>query len=230
MSLEFRERFEYECDAVLFDLDGVLIDSTSCIVRHWQDWADQHDLDIDAIMAVAHGTRTIETIHLAAPHLDAAKEAEQFTAHEVVDTVGVVAIEGAGQLLAALPEGTWAIVTSGSRDLAKARLKTAGLPTPTIFVTADDVKQGKPNPEPYLVGAQRLGVAVDRCVVIEDAPAGVVAGKAAGMRVIGVASTHARDELLAQGAEFVIDRLTQLNIREAANGQRLVIQVDLETI
>ena len=221
---------QLECDVILFDLDGVLIDSTSCIVRHWQDWADRHGLDIDEIMQIAYGIRTVETIRLAAPHLDAAKEAEQFTTREVGDTAGVVAIEGADQILAALPEGTWAIVTSGSLALATARLRAAELPIPKVFVTADDVQQGKPDPEPYLVGAKRLGVAVERCVVIEDAPAGIVAGKRAGMQVIGIASTHARNELLEHGADFVIGKLINLNIREASNGQHLVIQMDQESM
>jgi len=216
---------QLECDAVLFDLDGILIDSTSCIVRHWKDWARQHGLDLNKVMHTAHGIRTIETIRLAAPHLDAMEEAERFTAHEVVDTDGVVAIEGAFQLLAALPEGTWAIVTSGSLELVKARLTKAELPIPKILVTADDVNQGKPAPEPYLVGAQRLSAAADRCVVIEDAPAGIEAGKKAGMRVIGITSTHTREELLERGADIVIDKLVNLNIRKAGNGHRLVIDI-----
>ena len=216
---------QLKCDAVLFDLDGVLIDSTSCIVRHWQVWADQHALDINRIMQVAHGIRTIETIRLVAPHLDAETEAEQFNAGEVVDTDGVVAIDGADRVLAALPEGAWTIVTSGSSELATARLRHAGLPVPGLLVTADDVKQGKPAPEPYLVGAQRLGIAPDRCVVIEDAPAGVEAGKKAGMRVVGIAATHSREELLGKSADVVIGQLTQLSIREAADGQRLVVDL-----
>ncbi len=177
-------------------------------------------------MQIAYGIRAIETIRLVAPHLDAVKEAEQFIAHEVIDTAGVIAIEGAYQILAALPEGTWAIVTSGSLESVEARLMKAELPIPKILVTADDVNQGKPDPEPYLVGAKRLGVAAERCVVIEDSPAGIEAGKKAGMRVIGIASTHTRKELLEKGADMVIDKLINLNIRETASGHRLVIQME----
>jgi sugar-phosphatase len=215
-----------ECDALLFDLDGVLIDSTSCIVRHWRAWADQHGLDLDKIMQNAHGMRTIETMQAVAPHLDAEKEAARFNAQEVVDTEGVVAIEGANQVLSTLPDGAWGIVTSGSRELVRARLKTTGLPIPKILVTGDDVKRGKPDPEPYLVGAERFGVAAERCAVIEDAPAGVEAGKKAGMRVIGVASTHTREELLEKGAEMVVDKLMQLDIRKSVDGNELVIQTE----
>ena len=171
-----------ECDAVLFDLDGVLIDSTTCIVRHWKQWAERHDLDLNAVMQVAHGIRTIETIRLVAPHLDAEKEEEQFTVLEVADTEGVVAIEGARRLVENLPKDVWAIVTSGSSELAKARLRRAGLPIPHMLVTADEVTHGKPAPEPYLLGAKRLGFAVERCIVIEDAPAGIEAGEKPGCR------------------------------------------------
>jgi mannitol-1-/sugar-/sorbitol-6-phosphatase len=213
------------CDAVLFDLDGVLIDSTSCIVRHWKAWADRHGLELDKVMQAAHGIRTIETMRITAPHLDADKEAERFTAHEVVDTAGVVAIEGAAQVLASLPAGSWAIVTSGSLNLVKARLAKAEITIPPILITADDVSQGKPAPEPYQAAAKRLGVPSARCVVIEDAPAGVESGKKAGMRVIGIAATYPRETLLAKGADFVIEKISHLTIRETNQGPRLVLEM-----
>lgn len=217
------------CDAVLFDLDGVLIDSTSCIVRHWQCWAEKHGLDLNRIMQTAHGMRTIETIRQVAPHLDAQVEAEQFTAHEVADTQGVVTLEGAVQTLEGLPTDTWAIVTSASSDLAKVRLLRAGLPIPDVLVSADQVKRGKPDPEPYLAGAKRLSVPVERCVVIEDAPAGVAAGRNAGMRVIGVKTTHSSEALLEAGAEIVVDRLSHLDFRQATSACRLAICVQGKT-
>lgn len=214
-----------ECDAVLFDLDGVLIDSTACITRHWQQWADQHGLDLDTIMQAAHGVRTIETIRRVAPTLDAEREEERFTAHEVGDTDGVYAIEGAHRLVAALPDDAWTIVTSGGSMLARARLKAVALPIPGALVTGDDVARGKPAPDPYLIGAARLGVPVERCIAIEDAPAGIASGKAAGMRVVGVASTHRREELVDAGADVVAVRLTDLAIRAVTNGSRLLVQV-----
>jgi sugar-phosphatase len=213
---------QLECEAILFDLDGVLIDSTSCITRHWQKWVHEHGLEMAAVMRVAHGIRTVETIRLVAPHLNAEKEAERFTAVEVMDTEGVEAIEGALPLLKGLPRGGWAIVTSGSSALAKARLRRAGLPFPQTLVSGDDVRLGKPAPEPYLVAAERLGKAADRCVVIEDAPAGIEAARAAGMRVIGIAATHSQEEL---GCAVVVDRLSALRIL-VGEGDRMVIQIE----
>jgi sugar-phosphatase len=213
------------CDAVLFDLDGVLIDSTSCITRHWAAWAGRHGLDVSAVMQVAHGFRTIETMRLVAPHLDVEKEAEVFTAGEIADTNGVVAIEGALQLLSALPGDAWAVVTSGSAELAAARMRRAELPIPATLVTADDVRRGKPAPDPYLLGATRLGVAAERCVAVEDAPAGIEAARAAGMRAIGIATTHQRAELLRSAV--IVDRLSALGII-ANDGRRngLIIRIE----
>jgi sugar-phosphatase len=215
---------QLECDAILFDLDGVLIDSTSCITRHWEEWTRQHSLDMSAVMQVAHGLRTVETMRLVAPHLDAEKEAERFAAGEVVDTDGVVAIEGALAVLQGLPTDVWTIVTSGSKELALARLKRAGLPIPQTLVSGDEVRHGKPAPEPYLVGAKRLGKAAERCLVIEDAPAGIEAARAAGMQVIGITTTHTQEEL---ECAVVVDRLSALRISAGAGeANRLVIQIE----
>ena len=212
------------CDALLFDLDGVLIDSTSCITRHWKAWADCHGLDLSTVMQAAHGIRTVETMRLVAPHLDVEAEAEHFTAGEIADTGGVVVIESAAELLAGLPEGAWAVVTSGSAELATARLVRAGLPIPSVLVTAGDVQRGKPAPDPYLLGAERLGLPVDRCVAVEDSPAGIQSARAARMRVIGIAATHARAEL--GQATVVVDRLSALRITEGdGKGHRLTIQL-----
>ncbi len=215
---------QLECDALLFDLDGVLIDSTICVTRHWEAWARRHGLDLDDVMREAHGVRTIETMRRVAPHLDVEKEEERFAAREVVDTEGVVALDSAARLLNGLPQDVWAIVTSGSHELATARLRRAGLPIPRTLVGADDVRRGKPAPEPYLVGAERLGVAAEGCVVVEDAPAGIQAARAAGMRVIGITTTHPREELA--GCEVVIDRLSALRIA-TGDGQahRVMIRI-----
>ncbi len=215
---------QLDCDAVLFDLDGVLIDSTSCITRHWQEWARQHGLEMATVMDVAHGLRTVETMRLVAPQLNVEREAELFTAAEVMDTEGVVAIEGALPLLKGLPEDAWAIVTSGSNELAVARLNQAGLPVPKILVSGDDVAQGKPAPEPYLVGSNRLGMTVERCVVIEDSPAGIKAARAAEMQVIGITTTHSREEL---DCRIVVDRLSALQSRVGGREKtHLLIQIE----
>jgi sugar-phosphatase len=215
---------QLECDAMLFDLDGVLIDSSACITRHWRRWAQKHGLDLATIMGMAHGMRTEETMRLVAPHLDVEHEAERFTAAEVADTEGVLQIEGAPKLLKMLPPAAWAVVTSASRELAKARMRSAGLPLPRLFVTADDVSEGKPAPEPYLVAAERMGIERERCVVLEDSPAGIEAAQAAGMQVIAITTTHAQDEL--PEVRLVIDHLSALDVaEEGRGGHRLVIQV-----
>jgi sugar-phosphatase len=219
------QKESFKCDAILFDLDGVLIDSTVCITRHWQQWAAHHNLDLDRVMEFAHGIRTIETIRLVAPHLPAEEETKRFTAIEVVDTEGVVAIDGAFRLLGLIPPGSYAIVTSGSRELAQARLRHAGLPIPDVLVTADDVVQGKPSPEPYLLAVKRLGMAAKRCVVIEDAPAGVEAAYTAGIPVIAITTTHSREKLLKANA--IIETLHALSVTsESGKSTRLLIQIE----
>jgi sugar-phosphatase len=219
------KKISLTCHAILFDLDGVLLDSTSCIERHWQEWADKHGLDLKKVLQNAHGVRTIETIRLVAPHLDAEKEAAEFTANEILDTEGVVAIPGAKELMEHLPTGKWAIVTSGGFELVQARLKKADLPMPKYIISADDVTQGKPSPQPYLMGANKLGIPVDQCVVVEDAPIGVRSGKAAGMRVIGIASTHPDKELLDVGVDFLVENLLKIQISENAQSQSIIIKL-----
>jgi sugar-phosphatase len=201
---------QLECDAILFDLDGVLIDSSACMIRHWGQWAKHHGLDLSVIMQVAHGIRTVETIQLVAPHLHAEEEARRFTAIEVNDMEDVIAMEGASQLLHSLPSGNWAIVTSGGRELATARLRHTGLPIPDVLVTADDIAHGKPAPEPYLLAAKRLGIWNDRCLVVEDAPAGIEAALSAGMRVIAVRTTHPRQDL--RSANAIVEHLSTFRV------------------
>jgi sugar-phosphatase len=214
---------QIHCDALLFDLDGVLIDSTETILRIWKEWADRHGVDIREIERVAHGLRSVETIRRVAPHLDAEKEAELFFQRELVDSEGIKAFDGAISLLSNLPKDAWAVVTSGRSELVMIRMAKTGLPVPSQLVTANDVKEGKPSPEPYLAGAKKVGIAPDRCLVIEDAPAGIQAGKAAGMRVAAIASTHSRDVLLKTGADLVLDRLSDLMIQTGTNGSRLTV-------
>ncbi len=211
-----------DCAAILFDLDGVLIDSTACITRHWQQWAECHNLDLAEIMAVAHGRRTVETMRLVAPHLAVEEEAQRFAKMEAADTEGVVTIAGALTLLDSLPADTWAIVTSGTREVAAARLSSQGLPVPKIMVTAEDVINGKPDPEPYLAAATRLSISAGHCVVVEDSPAGIAAATAAGMRSIAVAFTHAYHEL--EAATAVAGQLEDIQVTSSPDG-RLAIHI-----
>lgn len=216
-----------ECDAILFDLDGVLIDSSACILRHWQHWAQQHNLDIADIMQVAHGRRTVETIRLVAPHLCAEEEAENYAAVEAVDTQGVITIEGASSLLNSLSMDSWAIATSGTRDVALARLKHASLPIPNVLVTADDVTRGKPDPEPYLTAAKELDIPVDKCVVFEDSPAGIEAGHSAGMQTVAIATTHAYHDL--SKANLIARHLRHIQI-ENGTRCRLAISIEIDSL
>jgi len=208
------------CAAILFDLDGVLIDSTTCIIRHWREWAERHGLALAEIMAVAHGRRTVETMRLVAPHLAVEEEAQRFHEIEAADAEGVVTIAGASSLLESLPADAWAIVTSGTREVAAGRMSSRGLPVPKIMVTAEDVTNGKPDPEPYLTAADRLGIPAEQCVVVEDSPAGIAAASAAGMRSIAVAFTHAHHEL--EAATAIAGRLEDIQVTRSPDG-RLVM-------
>ena len=198
------------CSAILFDLDGVLADSTRAVDREWREWAARKGVDGDAVMAIAHGVRTVEVIKRVAPHLDADAEASEIENHEANDQQGVVVMPGAAELVRSLPEGRWGVVTSGSRLLATNRLRHCGLPVPEILVTSDDVTHGKPHPEPYLKGAEGLGVSPAECLVIEDAPAGIESARAAGITVVGITSTYGPAAL--QQANAVIKKLGQIQI------------------
>ena len=178
----------------LFDLDGTLVDSRVVVARHWALFAERHGIELGPILAVCHGRRTADTIADVAPSLDATSEAAILDAGEEVDVDGLVLVPGALELLAGL-DGAWAIVTSGHRTLATRRLEAVGLPVPRVLVTGDEVAHGKPHPEGFARAAERLGVAPADCVVVEDAPAGVSAGRAAGALVVAVTTTHTAEAL-----------------------------------
>ncbi|MFH8441071.1 HAD-IA family hydrolase [Streptomyces sp. NPDC018026] len=167
--------------ALLFDMDGTLVDSTAAVQRTWRRFAARHGLDPAAVLAGAHGQRTAETVAAhAPPGTDTAAETAWLVAQDIADTSGTVALPGAAELLAALPRGRWALVTSAGRELAERRMAAAGLPLPDVVVAAEDVRRGKPDPEGYLAAAGRLGVDPRATVVFEDAELGLRAGRAAG--------------------------------------------------
>ena len=209
--------FELRCDAILFDLDGVLVDSSAAITRQWQWWAARHGIDMAAIQQIWHGRRAIDIMRTVAPQVDLIEEARLLQEGETNDTAGVVAHAGARTLLQTLPSDRWAIATSGPRPVATARLRSAALPIPAVFVTGDDVRNGKPNPDPYLLAAKGLGIDPARCVVLEDAVAGVAAGRAAGAQVIAVTTNHTADELAE--ATVVIAGVGQLRFTVEPNPQ-----------
>jgi sugar-phosphatase len=191
--------------ALLCDLDGVLVDSTAAIARVYVAWAARHGLDGELVVRAAQGRPSREVVRLCAPQLDAPAESAAIDAAHAAERTGVVAIAGASALLSSpLATRRLAVVTSCSDELAAARWETTGLPVPRVLVTADMVQRGKPDPEGYLRAASLLGFAAERCVVLEDAPAGVAAGLAAGMRVIGVLTSHPASALAGAHA-FVGD-------------------------
>ena len=211
------------CQAILFDLDGTLIDSASRVQRLWLGWAKKHGIDPRSLLEVMHGRRADETIRIIAPHLSVQVEFRALEAEEISDMAGVRSYPRARDLLRQLNPEQWAIVTSGTRRVATARMRHVGLPEPKVFITARDVRAGKPAPDGYLLAADRLGVKPADCVVIEDAPAGIQAGKSAGMKVIAV-STTLSDEALSQ-ADVVVPHLSDIQFQ--VSGQRISIQFHL---
>jgi sugar-phosphatase len=177
--------------AFLFDMDGTLLNSVAATERIWTRWAMRHGLDVAKFLPTIHGVRAVDTVaRQNLPGVDAQAEAAQLTVEEIEDVEGVVEVPGALAFLKSLPPTQWAIVTSAPMALALRRMEAAGIVRPAVMVTAEDVSAGKPNPDCYLLAAQRLQVAPQECLVFEDAEAGIKAGEAAGMDVMVVTATH----------------------------------------
>jgi mannitol-1-/sugar-/sorbitol-6-phosphatase len=198
------------CAGLLFDMDGVLVDSTPAVARVWTRWAARHGFDPVEVVHRAHGRPSITTVREYLPNGDHLTENMEIERDEVSDLDGVVPLPGTRELLSALPRGHWTIVTSCSRRLAEVRLKSSGLPRPEVFVTSSDISNGKPAPDPYLKGAEVLGLAPRDCVVVEDVPAGIRSGKAAGARVIALRTTMTEKELWDVGADWVVRDCTAI--------------------
>jgi len=211
------------CRALLFDMDGVLVDSTAAVARVWTVWARKHELDPETVVKIAHGRPSITTIRELLPHGDHEAEDREVERLEIEDVEGIVALPGAAELLRTLPPTRYAIVTSATRPLAEVRLRAAGLPIPERLVTARDVQRGKPNPDPYLGGAQLLGVPPAECVVIEDAPSGVRAGKAAGARVVALRTTASDSELEEAGADWIVKDCSELFVEFPGPGEEFLL-------
>jgi sugar-phosphatase len=207
------------CRGVLFDLDGVLVDSTPAVARVWAWWAREHGFDPGEVIRKAHGRPSIATIRELLPDADHAAEDREVERREIADVDGVIPLPGALELLRALPLQRWAIVTSCTRALAHVRIATAGLPLPKHVVTSTDVQHGKPDPEPYRKGAQLLGMPAADCIVIEDAPAGIQAGKAAGARVLALRTTTSDAELQHAGADWIADDCAELFLDSSDAGE-----------
>lgn len=196
----------------MFDLDGVLVDSTPAVARVWSWWAREHGFNPEETVRKAHGRPSIATIRELLPDADHEAENREVERREIEDLEGVVPLPGALEILNALPQTSWAIATSCTKPLAQVRIRAAGLPSPRFLVTADDIRQGKPDPEPYLKAAELLGLEAEDCIVIEDAPAGIRAGKASGARVLALRTTEKEDLLLAAGADWIVTDCSAISL------------------
>jgi sugar-phosphatase len=214
---------EIACAALLFDLDGVLINSTPAVARVWRRWAIEHGFNPEEVVARAHGRPSMTTVREYLPNADHEAENREVERREIEDLEGVVPLPGALDLLASLPDDRWTIVTSSTRPLAEVRIKAAGLPLPGKLITSSDIQHGKPHPEPYLKGASVLGLPAEECIVLEDVPAGVRAGKSAEARVIAFTTTVSSLALEEAGADWILKNCGAIRLLDRAEGLRLAL-------
>ncbi len=207
-----RIKTEVHCRGLLFDMDGVLLDSTHAVARVWHQWAIEHGFNPQEVVRAAHGRPSISTIREYLPNSDYAEENRDVERRELADLEGVVPWPGAIELLRSLPIDQWAIVTSCTRPLAEARLVAGGLPRPKFFISSDDIKNGKPAPDPYLKGAQMLGFDPVDCIAVEDVSAGVRSAKAAGCRTIGFCTTMPAADLRNAGADWLVENCSAISL------------------
>jgi sugar-phosphatase len=202
---------------VLFDLDGVLVDSTPAVARCWARWSQLHGFNAEDVVRRAHGRPSMVTLRELLPNADHQAEDRQMERWEIEDTDGVIPLPGVLNLLQALPADRWAIVTSCTRPLAEVRIRVAGLPWPKHMVTSVDVQRFKPDPDPYLKGAELLKLAPTDCLVVEDAPAGIRSGKASGASVLALRTTEVDPLLSAAGADWIVNDLASVRLAATDN-------------
>src|ERR1700722_12566988 len=212
---------QIRCKGILFDMDGILISSIGSVERSWTKWALLRGVDPALARETAHGRRAVETIAKLRPDLESEAELTVIEDLEVADNEGLTVLPGVLDLIATLPKDRWTVVTSATERLARIRMAAAGIRVPERLVTADQVKRGKPDPEPFLAGAALLGVAPAECVVFEDSPSGVAAGRAAGCIVVATTFSHSAESLNA--AHYLVHDLTDVRL-ECASDQ-IVIQL-----
>lgn len=204
---------------LLFDMDGVLVSSIGSVIRCWREWARLYDVPNADQYEVPHGQRAIDIVKQLRPDIDPNEGLRVIEDLEIADTADLKVLPGVKALLESLPPERWAIVTSATRRLLLGRLAAAGLPVPERLIAGDMVERGKPHPEPYIRGAGLLGFAPADCIVVEDAPSGVGAGRAAGCRVLGVLGTHVAKEL--HEATWVASSLEAVTVTADADGLEL---------
>jgi mannitol-1-/sugar-/sorbitol-6-phosphatase len=214
---------QLHCRALLFDLDGVLINSTPAVARVWRRWALEYGFNPEEVIARAHGRPSLTTVSEYLPNADHEAENREVERREIEDLEGVVPLPGALELLASLPPECWTIVTSCTHPLAEVRIKAAGLPVPPRLITSSGITHGKPHPEPYLKAAAILGFPAEDCVVVEDVPAGIKSGKAAGARVIAFLTTVAAPELQAAGADYILRNCADIHLLSST--RRLTLEI-----
>lgn len=206
--------------ALLFDMDGTVLSSIKSAERIWAAWAERHGLDVAAFLPTIHGIQSVETIRrLGLPGVDPVAEAAAITDAEILDVDGIDPIAGAASFIAALPPDRWAIVTSAPRRLAQARLTAAGIPLPGLLIAAEDVTRSKPAPDCFLLAAEKLGVQIADCLVLEDSPAGIAAGEAAGAAVMVITATHTHP---ATTPHPCVTDYTGLSVTVAADGAMIL--------
>ncbi|KAI0722238.1 phosphatase [Cerioporus squamosus] len=230
-----------EFDAILFDMDGTLVDSTDGVVGAWELFAEKYPgLDVTQVLSSSHGVRTVENLKRFCGVTDPGeqeREARRFEDAIVTESKkngrhGIVALPGVREIMqelgphCKLPKPKWAICTSATISYASAALAAAGIPVPDVFVVSEDVEKGKPEPDPYLLGAKRAGVDPSRCLVVEDAPAGVRSGRAAGSKTLGLITSHSREQMEEVKPDYLVSNLSKVTMKPTENGVQVVINLD----
>jgi len=212
---------QIRCKGVLFDMDGILISSIGSVERSWTKWALLRGVDPAYACKIAHGCRAIETVAVLRPDLDSVAELKLIEDIELADGEGLTVLPGVLELLAALPAGCWTVVTSATERIARQRLAQSGIPVPERLITAEDVTQGKPDPQPFLAGAKLLGFAPQDCVVFEDSSSGAKAGRAAGCTVVATTFSHPVDSLDA--AHYLVEDVRGVTVNVLPGDQGLLL-------
>ncbi|KAE9410141.1 HAD-like protein [Gymnopus androsaceus JB14] len=221
----------FHVDAALFDMDGTLLDSTAGVVGAWELFKVKYpNINVEDILSSAHGVRTVDNLRNYCGIQDPQElesEALRFEMAIVAESTahgrpGILKLPGVTEtmqeLWSALSKPCWAICTSATREYARSALANAGIDVPDAFVVAEDVKMGKPAPDPYLLGAEKCGVKAENCVVFEDAPAGVQSGKSAGCKTIGFLTTHSKAQMEAAKPDFLVPNMTSITLKLSKEG------------